>query len=573
MFGVTGAPRTAGEVDEIAAVMNQASQSLPALRLVVIGRGATEARKGIETALAGSGVEIVVRGVVPAEEVADEFARADVLLFVRGAITLQRGSAIAGVACGLPIVGYRVGERRCSRRSGNRVVAVARSEEPGARAGARFERFGALDGAARAQLAGPAGSFFLDANRGTLSSVAIAMRERPLRVLIVASHPVQYESPILRLLEQDSRVESEVAYCSLQGAESGVDPEFGVEVKWDIPLLDGYKWTLIRNRSWAPRIGSFFGLLNMGIWRKIRRGNFDAVVVLTGYVYATFWIALAAAKLSGVPVLFGTDATGLQPRDGRRWKVPIKRLLLPLIFRLADIVIITSEAGRQFVLSLGIADSRIVLRPFVVDNMWWRQRAAEANRSAVRREWVIPEDAPVVLFCAKLQPWKRPDDVLRAFAKANVEGAYLVLAGDGPLRGNLEAAARSLGVAERTRFLGFVNQTGLPSVYRSADLFVLPSKYDACPVVVCEAMLCGCPVVLSDEIRGRFDLVNEGRTGFIYPCGNIDVLAGILGSVLRDGTKLAELGRAAILRMETWSPRENVDALVLAVERARAGRP
>jgi len=109
VFGVTGAPRTAGEVEEIAAVMNQASKSLPALRLVVIGRGAMEARRGLETALAGSGVEIVVRGVAPAEEVADEFARADVLLFVRGAITLQRGSAIAGVACGLPIVGYRVG--------------------------------------------------------------------------------------------------------------------------------------------------------------------------------------------------------------------------------------------------------------------------------------------------------------------------------------------------------------------------------------------------------------------------------------------------------------------------------
>ncbi len=109
VFGVTGAPRTAGEVEEIADVMREASKSFPALRLVVIGRGSLEVRSNIETALAGSGVEIVVRGVLPAEEVADEFARAHVLLFVRGAITLQRGSAIAGVACGLPIVGYRVG--------------------------------------------------------------------------------------------------------------------------------------------------------------------------------------------------------------------------------------------------------------------------------------------------------------------------------------------------------------------------------------------------------------------------------------------------------------------------------
>jgi glycosyltransferase involved in cell wall biosynthesis len=111
VFGVTGGARAGEEVREIATVMNETSKSLPALRLVMTGRGSSEVRKDIETALAGCGVEIVVRGVLPAEEVADEFARADALLFVRGAITLQRGSAIAGIACGLPIVGYRVAER------------------------------------------------------------------------------------------------------------------------------------------------------------------------------------------------------------------------------------------------------------------------------------------------------------------------------------------------------------------------------------------------------------------------------------------------------------------------------
>ena len=289
-------------------------------------------------------------------------------------------------------------------------------------------------------------------------------------------------------------------------------------------------------------------------------------------MYATFWIAVIAAKLSNVTILFGTDATNLHGRDPRRLKTFIKRLVLPAIFRLADVVIIPSEAGRQFILGLGIPDWRIVLTPFVVDNAWWRQRASEANRSAMRREWGVPEDALVVLFCAKLQPWKRPGDMLRAFAKANVEGTYLVVVGDGPMRADVEATARALGIAGSTRFLGFVNQMALPSAYVAADLFVLPSEYDACPAVVCEAMLCGCPVVLSDEIRGRFDLVSEGRTGFIFPCGNIDALAGILGTVLRDRSQLAKLSRAAVLRMETWSPRENVDALVLAVERARAYR-
>jgi glycosyltransferase involved in cell wall biosynthesis len=330
------------------------------------------------------------------------------------------------------------------------------------------------------------------------------MSPRRLRVLVVSTHPVQYASPIFRLLGQDSRIESQVAYCSLQGAEAQVDPDFGVEVKWDIPLLEGYRWVLIRNWSWTPRVGSFLGLLNLGIWGVIRRGSFDAILLLTGYACATFWIAIGAAKMSGVPVLFGTDATSLKPRDAKRWKLRIKRFLLPKVFGLADVVIAPSEAGRRFILSLGIPSSRVVFTPFVVDNTWWQQRASEVDRCAVRQAWAIPPDALVVLFCAKLQPWKRPDDVLRAFAKANVKGTYLVFVGQGPMHASLKATATLLGMAERTRFLGFVNQTGLPSAYRSADLFVLPSEYDPCPVVVCEAMLCGCPVVLIDVNRGRF---------------------------------------------------------------------
>ena len=114
------------------------------------------------------------------------------------------------------------------------------------------------------------------------------MTHRPLRVLLVSTHPVQYGTPIFRLLANDPRVEIQVAYCSLQGAEAQVDPDFGVEVKWDVPLLDGYPWVLVRNRCWTPRVGTFFGLFNPGIWRLVRQGNFDAILLFTGYIYVTF---------------------------------------------------------------------------------------------------------------------------------------------------------------------------------------------------------------------------------------------------------------------------------------------
>lgn len=110
VFGVTGEPEAAREVEEIAGVMQKASNALAKLRLVVVGRGSIEAGEELAKALEKCNVELVVRGILPAEEVAREFECADVLLFVRGVVTPQRGSALAGIACGLPIVGYRDGD-------------------------------------------------------------------------------------------------------------------------------------------------------------------------------------------------------------------------------------------------------------------------------------------------------------------------------------------------------------------------------------------------------------------------------------------------------------------------------
>ena len=394
------------------------------------------------------------------------------------------------------------------------------------------------------------------------------MTQRPFRVLIVASHPVQYASPIFRRLANDPRVEIQVAFCTLQGAETTVDPDFGVPVKWDVPLLEGFPWTLMRNRSPRPRVGSFFGLMNTQVWGLIRRRNFDAVVVYTGYVYLTFWIALAAAKMSGVPILFGTDSHQLAPRDGKLWKLRFKSLFWPRLFKLADQVLVPSTGGVALMRSLGIPEQRIALTPYVVNNEWWIEKAKQTNRSEVRRRWNVPEQALVILFSAKLQPWKRPMDLLRAFARVPTRNVNLAFVGDGPLRHALESEAKSLGVTDRIRFLGFVNQSGLPETYSAADVLVLPSEYEPFGVVVNEAMLCGCCAVVTDRVGAKFDLVREGETGFVYPVGDIDALARILEIMAVDPCAVKRLGDAARQRMETWSPQLGIDKTVEAVERS-----
>lgn len=392
------------------------------------------------------------------------------------------------------------------------------------------------------------------------------------RLLLVSSHVVQYASPMYRELVRDGRLDIVVAYCSLQGAQPGVDPEFGVEVSWDEPQLEGYQWVAVPNRSFRPGLGRFFGLFNLGLWSLVRNGNFDAMYV-SGYFYASAWIAILAARQHGVPVIFTTDAHDLRTWGTQsRWKKRVKQFLARRIYGLGAIVLAGSSGTIEYLKSLGVPSERIVLSRNVVDNSWWERRAADVDCQAVRNAWRIPSAAPVALFCAKLQPWKGPGDLLEAFARASVPNLYLVFAGDGPLRADLERRAHALGITERVRFLGFVNQSRLPAVYRAADLQVLPSLYEPFGLVVNEGMLCGLPAAVSDRVGAKFDLIREGENGYVFPAGNVDAIATILRDFFSDSNKRARMSAAARERLKTWSPGEYVEGLVHAVELAARAR-
>jgi len=396
------------------------------------------------------------------------------------------------------------------------------------------------------------------------------MPDQRYRVLAISSHPVQYASANFREMARHPGLDLTVAYCSLRGAEAARDHEFGVDVKWDIPLLDGYKWVDVKRASGEAKWDS--DSWNWDLWKTIRDGHFDAIIALTGYKRPAFWISRAAAASHRVPFFFGTDTFTLEPRDGSRWKVAVKRLLWPLLFRLASQVIVVSTAGRELMESLGIPSHRIALLHNTVDNDWWTAASSAVDRAAVRRSWGVNADEKVILFCGKLQEWKRPSDLLLAFAKAAVPDSTLIMIGEGPLRSQLEAEATSLGICERVRFLGFLNQSQLPAMYTSADLMVLPSRYEPFGLVVNEAMLCGCSVAVSDCVGAARDLVTPLAPDFVFPHGDVEALASLLRRVFSDPGRLLSLRRDSRVRMQTWSPRENVGAVFSAVERARAGR-
>jgi len=392
------------------------------------------------------------------------------------------------------------------------------------------------------------------------------MKGGKFRVLHLCEHPVQYNTTLWQRQARHPKLDILVVYCSLRGALPAMNPGFGVEVAWDVPLLEGYPWTLVPLKKSGKNSTRRPGLLSNALWRLVTNGGFDAVC-LGGYYFREAWTVLVAAKWSGIPIILCTDAHSLKSRRAKsRVALAVKKRIVGRIFRMAAAVITSSSKAEIFLHSLGVPTERIFMGRSVVDNTWWIERAAQVDRAALRQEWDLPVKARVVLYCAKLQPWKRPWDLLEAFSRANVLDSYLIFAGDGPLRTTLEQRSRDLGVADRVRFLGFVNQMGLPAVYVASDLLVLPSDYEPFGLVVNEAMLCGRPVIVSDRIGARYDLVREGETGSVFPCGDVEALADTLRSLLSDRSQLDRMGAAAKERMQTWTPDLNVATFMRAVE-------
>ena len=142
------------------------------------------------------------------------------------------------------------------------------------------------------------------------------------------------------------------------------------------------------------------------------------------------------------------------------------------------------------------------------------------------------------------------------------------MVGDGPLGDSLKEQAARLGIAERVRFAGLVKYSRLAEFYAASDVLLFPSEHEPYGLPVNEAMICGIPAIVSDRVGAGYDLVENGKTGYMYTCGDVGALEAILRRVLPDRALLKQMGEQARERMKTWSPRVNAEATILAVEKA-----
>ena len=385
-----------------------------------------------------------------------------------------------------------------------------------------------------------------------------------MRVAMVTTHPIQYQVPWLQRLARRDGIELQVYFAMLPDAtEQG--REFGVSFAWDVPLLDGYDYKVLRNVARRPSLTEFSGCDTPAVRAEIRNGKYDAVIV-NGWGSRTAVQALSAARLAGIPCVVRGEANGLRPRAA--WKRMAHRALLSQYAAYLPI----GTRNREYYRALGVPDAKMFLTPYCVDNerfaagaAHWRERE---SRDSLRRRFGLDPEAVTFLFSGKFVGKKRPGDIIEAVRRvgANARAPIQVLmVGDGPLGQELRAASEGLPV----RFSGFLNQSEITAAYVASDCLVLPSDSgETWGLVANEAMACALPAILSDQVGSAIDLVSSGKTGETFPCGDVAALAEAIRRMAGDRGKLQAMGAEAQRRVHSEYNFDRVVEGVLAALRS-----
>jgi glycosyltransferase involved in cell wall biosynthesis len=185
---------------------------------------------------------------------------------------------------------------------------------------------------------------------------------------------------------------------------------------------------------------------------------------------------------------------------------------------------------------LGVPANRVVVIPNGVDGRRFPLPSA-AERAAARLDLGLESAGSTVLCLGALSPEKRVDLAIRAVS--TLDGVSLLVVGEGPERGRLQALAASVGRG-KVRLLGATDRP--QQAFAAADVVVIPSDTEGQPSVAIEAGLSGLPVVAT-RVGGLAEVVQDGRSGFLVAPGDHAALAEAIRAALGQPDEMGAAGR------------------------------
>jgi glycosyltransferase involved in cell wall biosynthesis len=398
--------------------------------------------------------------------------------------------------------------------------------------------------------------------------------ERPLRLAYFVSHPIQYQAPLLRRIARERDIDLKVFFSSNLSVRGYRDPGFGVAVKWDIPLLDGYKHEFLPVLKDSEQL-SPLKPVNYGIRRILHKQGFDAVWVHGYSRLANLQTILAASSL-GIPILLRAESN-LDDRPRSRKTLLAKRIFFGLLRKRISAALAIGESNAAYWRHYLGSEFPVFPCSYAVDNEFFQREStiAKESREEFRKSLGLDPGRPVILFASKLQTRKRCIDLVDAYLQLATSSPpyripYLLIVGDGEERAALESRAQEAEPGN-IRFLGFRNQTELPRFYDLCNVFVLASVDEPWGLVINEVMNAARPVIVTDQVGCHKNLVQNTVNGYVVKARDTQALADSLHAVLADEQTWQTMGAHSLQIVQNYSFEENVGGIRQALHHVVRG--
>lgn len=336
-----------------------------------------------------------------------------------------------------------------------------------------------------------------------------------MKILIFATHPIQYQVPIYR--ELSKHLDLIVVYLLKQTKKGQADAGFGVEFEWDVPLTEGYEFEYLNNLSKTPSSSVYNGIV---LDKKVLAGLFDRekpdAVVIHGWFPKGMKQIINYTYRNNIPSFCRGDSTLFMTNSPiKKWA---KEIYIRTILRKINYFLYVGIENKKYYQHYGIQENRLFPAFHCINTPFFQEQflnKKEANNSSVIH----------IGFAGKFIEKKQPLLLLEAVNQSKYKSIIqLLFIGDGPLRNDIESF--TIEHQLKTLITGFLNQSEIVQKgYHLIDVLVLPSNQnETWGLVVNEVMTGGMPCIVSNRVGCHSDLIEEGKTGYVFESNSTESL-------------------------------------------------
>ena len=334
---------------------------------------------------------------------------------------------------------------------------------------------------------------------------------------------------------------------------------YSVELSDEIEGMENVNYSVLKNY-----FNIAFGVINesLGDYDVLVGGSWDS---LPEIIETAFYFTIA--KLRRKKFILWTEDWNWKIKSPKR---RIVKVFARMIIKNSDAVLVPGTKHKECVIYLGSKPEKVFLMPNASN---FSEEESSSKKEILTADNQDLQDKRIILFVGRLVKQKGVDYLLKSFVrlKKEINSVILVIIGKGDYEKELKKMVTNFKIENDVYFLGQIDNHSLNQYYSKSEVCVVPSitdeMVDAWAFVVNEAMYCGKPVIASDAVGSAFDMIKNGKNGFIIPEKDSDALYESIKLILSDEHLRKEMGRNSKEIVENDFMYENmVDGFFKAVE-------